>query len=223
MAIDQASSTAKQLVSCYLTKTCNGTRKDRKRPRQHSRSALGPVGLLGPPLGPRPARGRRGAPQCSYVRDVVSEEGRELLTQAKHPGALQRFDLQLWVPPRSCVDAEMHPDAPKSALGGINGASRATAGEVGLRPGARSSSYPRRRCRQRRLRPDRIERECRDHRAGACGAESNVRVDRPLVTVTWPRVHRVGRDRTHGTLDAEGTDWAISQSGSGSVHDRASA
>jgi hypothetical protein len=35
------------------------------------------------------------------VHQLVSEGGLELLTQAKHRGALQRFVLHLWVPRRS--------------------------------------------------------------------------------------------------------------------------
>jgi hypothetical protein len=68
-----------------------------------------------------PATRNRVAREAIAVHQLVSEGGLELLNQAKHPGALQRLDLHLWVPRRSSLDTEMHPDTPECALGGIKG------------------------------------------------------------------------------------------------------
>ena len=38
--------------------------------------------------------------------------------------------------------------------------------------------------------------------------------ERPLLTATFATDQPVGRGRRHGTIDADGTDWACSQSGS---------
>ena len=45
---------------------------------------------------------------------------------------------------------------------------------------------------------------------------SRVNLDQPLRTLAAPRVQPSGSDRTQGTSEAEGTDWASSQSGSSS-------
>jgi hypothetical protein len=44
-----------------------------------------------------------------------------------------------------------------------------------------------------------------------------VSTDRPSLTVTPASVQPAGKERTHGTSDADGTDWASSHSGSRSV------
>src|SRR5829696_9635142 len=49
---------------------------------------------------------------------------------------------------------------------------------------------------------------------------SRVSTDRPLLTVTLLSDQPTGRDRRHGTSDADGTDWASSHCGSTSEQAR---
>jgi hypothetical protein len=49
---------------------------------------------------------------------------------------------------------------------------------------------------------------------------SRVSTERPSLTVTLLSVQPAGRDRRHGTSDADGTDWASSHCGSRSVQAR---
>ena len=77
---------------------------------------------------------------------------------------------------------------------------------VGCRAGRRASGWPRWCHRWRSA----------GRRAPACRARSwsRVNLDQPLRTLAAPSVQPSGSGRTHGTREADGTDWASSQSGS---------
>src|SRR6266511_1964903 len=55
---------------------------------------------------------------------------------------------------------------------------------------------------------------------GPARSLSRVMTDWPSFTVTFLSVQPVGRDRRHGTSDADGTDWASNHSGSRRVQPR---
>ena len=54
------------------------------------------------------------------------------------------------------------------------------------------------------------------------GSWASVNSDKPFLAFAVATVQPAGSVRTHGTSDADGTDWARSHSGSGSPHLRLS-